>query len=312
MVSKGDYISMKIIDVSVHNDSIDWAKVKAAGIDGVIIRAGFGSGNVDKKFLVNYEGAKKAGIKNIGLYWFSYAYTVEMAKNEAKCFDAVAKDIKGNLNLGVYFDWEYDSMNYAKKRGANPKRILITDMVKAFCEKVAGMGYIAGYYLNQDYEQNYIDTTKLSSYRKWFAKYTSTKQTGCYLWQYSSSGKVDGVSGNVDVNELVGVIPEGKEEQKEETKKKSNTEIAKEVLEGKWGNGYERKNRLSKAGYDYKQIQEIVNNMLDSNTKEVYVVKAGDTLSGIAKRYNTTVKAIQTKNNIKNPNKIYVGQKLYV
>jgi LysM repeat protein len=135
---------------------------------------------------------------------------------------------------------------------------------------------------------------------------------------------VSGISGYVDMNELVGSVPEvsGKGSTSpsvntgsgtsSEAKKKSNTEIAKEVIEGKWGIGYERKNRLTNAGYDYRKIQDIVNSMVKSGTSEIYIVKSGDTLSGIAKKFGTTVKVLQTKNNIKNPNKIMVGQKLYV
>ena len=299
---------MKVIDVSVHQGSINWKKVKAAGVVGVIIRAGYGRGNVDERFLDNYKGARDAGIQNIGLYWFSYAHTVDMAKREAQYLNDLAKDIKDNLNLGVYFDWEYDSMNYAKKQGINPDKKLITDMNVAFCEKVTELGYKAGYYLNYDYSQNYIDMSRLAGYRRWYAWYNDSKPVGCYLWQYSPKGTINGIVGQVDMNELLGSV----NETKPTTSYKSNNQIAKEVIEGKWGNGYERKKRLKKAGYDYDVIQEIVNSMLDTKTHEVYVVKAGDTLSEIAQKYNTTVAQLAAKNNIKNPNKIYVGQKIYV
>lgn len=102
------------------------------------------------------------------------------------------------------------------------------------------------------------------------------------------------------------------------TKQKSNEEIAKEVIAGKWGNGEGRKNKLTAAGYDYRTIQDIVNEMLSGKKEEpkvkeeYYTVKKGDTVSGIAKKYNTTVTMIVALNNLKNPNKIYVGQKLRV
>lgn len=301
---------MTIIDVSVHQGSINWEKVKKAGVDGVIIRAGYGKGNQDKCFLSNVKGAVNAGMKYIGAYWFSYAYTVEMAKKEAQYFNDFAKDFKSAFNLGVFFDWEYDSMKYAKKQSVYPSRELITQMNITFCEKVTELGYVAGYYLNQDYEKNYIDVSKLESYRKWYAKYTTRRPQGCFLWQYNSQGRVAGINSYVDMNELIEDVAEVQESA--EVKKKSDTEIAKEVIEGKWGNGYERKSRLVKAGYDYTKIQEIVNTLVGGKTDEIYIVKKGDTLSGIARKYNTTAAKIAAKNNIKNVNKIYVGQKLYV
>lgn len=302
---------MRVIDVSEHQGVIDWRKVKADGVEGVIIRAGYGKGNVDGQFKKNIQGVLDAGFEYVGLYWFSYAYTEDMAKREAQFLNDVAIDYKSKLNLGVYFDWEYDSMNYARKRGAYPNRQLITDMNKAFCDKVTELGYIAGYYTNWDYSQSYIDTSRLTTYRKWYALYQSKKDSDCYLWQYSSTGHVNGIVGNVDLNELVGAVaPENKP--KPNDKRKSNQEIAKEVIEGKWGNGYERKSRLKKAGYDYEAVQNIVNQMLNSSTKELYTIKPGDTLWDIAQKYGTTVGKIAAENNIKNPDKIYAGQKIYV
>ena len=95
--------------------------------------------------------------------------------------------------------------------------------------------------------------------------------------------------------------------------KKSIDEIAKEVIAGKWGNGIVRKTRLRLAGYDPTVVQNRVNELLgNGGVYSVYTVKAGDTLSSIAKRYNTTYQRIAKDNGIKNPNKIYVGQKLKI
>ena len=95
--------------------------------------------------------------------------------------------------------------------------------------------------------------------------------------------------------------------------KKSNEEIAQEVLAGKWGNGAERKKRLADAGYDYNAVQAIVNSGKKSTASySTYVVKRGDTLSGIAARYGTTVRKIALDNGIANPNKIYLGQRLKI
>jgi GH25 family lysozyme M1 (1,4-beta-N-acetylmuramidase) len=303
---------MKIIDVSVHQGEIDWKKVKASGVRGAIIRAGYGSGNVDGMFKANIKGAINAELDFIGVYWFSYAYTKEMALKEAIFCNETIEKYKEVLNLGVFYDWEYDSMNYAKKNGAYLSKEKITEMNVIFCEEIQKLGYIAGFYCNYDYSRNYIDISKLQNFRKWFAWYNlKLEEDGCFLWQYTSASKCEGISGNVDMNELLG---DAAEEKKPEAAKhnKTNNEIAREVIEGKWGNGYSRKKRLTKAGYDYEAIQDIVNQMLNTSTNEIYIVKEGDTLSEIAERHGTTVAAIAAKNNIKNVNLIYVGQKLYV
>lgn len=304
---------MKIIDVSVHQGEIDWKKVKASGVRGAIIRAGYGSGNVDGMFKANIKGAINAELDFIGVYWFSYAYTKEMALKEAIFCNETIEKYKDVLNLGVFYDWEYDSMNYAKKNGAFLTKEGITEMNVIFCEEITKLGYIAGFYCNYDYSRNYIDISKLQNFRKWFAWYNPTlDEKNCFLWQKSSVGRVEGIDGAVDMNELIGEISESSSSAEQKPKKKSNAEIAKEVIEGKWGNGYTRKNRLTKAGYDYEAVQDIVNQMINTATKEIYIVKAGDTLSEIAERYGTTVSALAAKNNIKNVNKIYIGQELYV
>lgn len=302
---------MKIIDISKWQGAINFKKVKSAGIDGVVIRAGYGKGNNDPKFKDYIEGAIAAGIEYIGVYWFSYAYTVDMAKREAQYCNDVISGYKSHINLPVFFDWEYDSMNYAHKVGVYLKKTLITDMNIAFCQRIKELGYDAGYYLNLDYSRNYIDVSRLTEFKKWFAYYSSTKQTNCYLWQYTSSGKVSGISGNVDMNELIGKVSEDQPKDK-----KTNAEIAHEVLEGKWGNDAERKKRLEAAGYDYNAVQALVNKLVaeqkPQSTKTYYKVKRGDTLSGIAKKYGTTVNQLASWNNIQNINLIYPGQKLRV
>lgn len=306
------------IDVSKHQKEIDWKQVAGAGVEGVIIRAGYGLKTRDKCFIQNIEGAINAGIKNIGVYWFSYAYTLGMTQTEALMCDSVIKPYKERLNLGVFYDWEYDSMKRANEAGVFPDRQLITEMNKEFCRLMRDMGYIAGFYLNYDYQRRFIDVNQLTGYRKWFARYTKEEQRDCFMWQYTSKGSVAGIQGAVDLNRLYGELtlisaPTGQSQSdKPIAQTKTNEQVAEEVLAGKWGNGYERKSRLKKAGYDYAAIQAIVNNLVAHNAKAIYTVTKGDTLTAIAKKHGTTVDALVAKNNIKNPNKIYVGQVLYV
>lgn len=200
--SKVETKNIKGIDVSEHQGSIDWAKVRADGVGSVIIRAGYGQTHIDKHFTKNIAGAAENGLK-IGIYWFSYAYTKEMAQKEAQaCLDAIAP-YKDKITLPVFYDWEYDSMNYAKKNGKKPGKTLITAMNKAFCDKIKAAGYKAGIYYNLDYKNNYIDLLRLDGCYKWYAYYTNVKQTGCNIQQYSSKGKVNGISGNVDMDWII-------------------------------------------------------------------------------------------------------------
>lgn len=192
--------SYKCIDVSDHQGNIDWKKVKADGINYAIIRAGYGKGNEDKHFIRNISEAVKAGVK-VGVYWFSYAYSDTMAKNEAVYCTEIIKPYKKSIALGVYFDWEYDSMRYARKNRVNPGRSLITSMTKIFCEKVEAAGYTAGFYYNYDYKRNHYDMDALKKYVHWYALYSDEKPE-CDIQQYSSSGRVSGIAGKVDMNKI--------------------------------------------------------------------------------------------------------------
>lgn len=192
----------KLIDVSHHNGSINWKKVKAAGYNYVIIRAGYGAGNKDKKFDANIKGAIAAGL-SVGIYWFSYAYSVSMAKNEAaQCYKLI-KNYK--ITLPIFFDWEYDSEKYAKQHKVKITKTLFTNMTKAFCGYMEDKGYDAGYYYNPDYyRRGLVSTTSLKDYYRWVAHYASKTDLPCELWQYSEYGKVSGIpSKTVDMNYIL-------------------------------------------------------------------------------------------------------------
>ena len=240
---------MKVIDVSKHQGRIDWNKVKHTDVEGVVIRAGYGKGHVDEQFYYNIEEVLKYEFPHIGVYWFSYAYTIGMARNEAEKINEMVKGYKDKLDLGVYFDWEYDSMKYLRQNNGIPTKSLITGMNIAFCRMITDLGYKAGYYVNEDYQKNWINTDLLTEYRKWYARYSSkAKPVNSYLYQYSSTGRVDGIKEKVDLNKLLAPL--------------TVLEVAKEVLAGKWGNGATRKNKLESAGYDYRAVQNKVNELL--------------------------------------------------
>lgn len=188
---------MKGIDVSKHNGLIDWARVKESGIDFAIIRAGFGQNNIDPMAERNLQGAISNGI-HVGIYWFSYAFTVDMAKKEAQFALQLAKRYK--LTFPIFFDFEYDSVKYLKSKGVTFSANLFNKMCSAFCGEIERRGYYAGVYANNDYVKNYVSRETLSNYDLWFASYTIACPRKVNLWQYSSTGIVPGIGGHVDLN----------------------------------------------------------------------------------------------------------------
>lgn len=298
---------MKGIDVSVWQGQIDWNKVKQAGVGFAILRIGFGmyENQKDKTFERNYQEATRVGIP-VGVYHYSYAKSVEEATKEA---DLVLKWLAGRkLQLPIYFDIEDNSQQGLGKT-------VLNNMCIAFCNRIEQAGYWAGIYSNKYWATSIISGQELGKkYTYWIAQYTDKcTYDGSYaIWQYSSSGKVAGIAGNVDMNEMVEDIIQNENKPKEPTVKKTIDEIAKEVIEGKWGNGEERKNKLMQAGYDYTAVQNKVNELLGAKQRLTYTVQAGDTLSSIAKKFGTTYQEIARKNNLANPNKIYAGQKLII
>ena len=131
------------------------------------------------------------------------------------------------------------------------------------------------------------------------------------MWQNSSNGILNGISGKVDTNYMYrNLISEiGNIKQSEPQTTKSVVDLAYEVLDGKYGNGEERKKVL---GSLYNEVQNKVNEIINSKKTTTYTVKKGDTLITIARKFNTTYMDIARKNNIKNANKIYIGQILKI
>lgn len=185
----------KGIDVSKHQGVIDWQGVKNTGIDFAILRAGYGKydNQKDERFEENYSNAKKAGIK-LGAYHYSYAKSVEDAKREAEVF---LKWIDGKqFEYPVAFDVEEKSQSDKGKQ-------FVSDIIRAFCATVEKAGYYVCVYANKYWLDNYVDDDCKRKYDTWLAQW-SDKATygGNYgIWQYSSQGEIDGISGRVDLDE---------------------------------------------------------------------------------------------------------------
>lgn len=190
---------LKGIDVSKWNGRIDWKKVKKAGIDFCIIRTGY-SKTVDHKFKYNIEEAIENGLQ-IGVYHFSYATTNAKAKEEAEFCLKLIKPYRKYITLGVWFDYEYDSVSYSRRYGVYPTKKSVTSLAKTFCSTVEKNGYSTGIYTNLDFSSNYFTKEVLNKYPTWIAVWGKMNYHGKYvMWQYTDSGRVDGIHGKVDMN----------------------------------------------------------------------------------------------------------------
>lgn len=193
----------KGIDVSQWQGTIDWGKVKAAGIEFAMIRAGWGQNNIDAQFKRNISECNRVGIP-CGIYWFSYAYTEAMAIREAEYALAAVEPYK--LEYPIAFDWEGDSCNYAVKNGVKPTKALASAMARAFCKRIEQGSYYAMVYTNPAYLSQYYDADIPKEFDIWLAQWpsnpdpaTKPAQAGG-IWQYTSSGSVNGISGRVDMD----------------------------------------------------------------------------------------------------------------
>ena len=349
-------MAIKGIDVSEFQGNIDWDKVKNDGVEFAILKLGniydYDTNYKDSKFDTNYKNAKAKGIK-VGAYIYNYCNTVDTLK---KGLEWAIKKLNGKkLDLPFYLDMEDKDIQGETKA-------TLTNQCNEFAKYVKSKGYRAGVYANVNWLKNELNPSNFDKdISVWVAQYYKECQyEGKYdIWQYASNGKVSGISGNCDMNYLYNtdiIIESGSTD---DSDKKSIDELAQEVIDGKWGDGEDRKNRLEKAGYNYDAVQDRVNEILSkpkksitevakdlidgkygngetrkkkleaegynydevqakvnqllgANVTKTYTVKSGDTLSGIASKYKTTVAKLVKDNNIKNANLIYVGQKIII
>ena len=189
------------IDVSSHQGNIDWASVKAAGINFAIIRVGYRGSQTgalveDSCFKKNIQGATANGI-NVGVYFFTQATTEAEAVEEASMALTLCSGY--NLSYPIFVDTENGS-GAARANGLD--KGTRTACVAAFCKTIANGGRKAGVYASKSWYNNKIDASAFSNYFIWVAQYNTTcNYKGKYnMWQYSSKGSVPGIKGNVDVN----------------------------------------------------------------------------------------------------------------
>ena len=255
------------VDVSKHNGNVDWQAVKNAGYGSfAIIRAGYGgdyTNQDDPQFERNVSECERLGIP-YGVYLYSYALNTNDAKGEVNHILRLLKKVGKNFKYGVWFDME-DADGYKKKHGM-PNNSTLVNICYTFCEAVENAGYYVGIYASLSWLNNQLNNSKLDRFDKWVAQWNNS---GCTykktysIWQNTNNVSIGGkrFDGNKLIRDFATSSNSGNT-----TPKKSNEQIAEEVIQGKWGNGQDRKIRLQNAGYDYNTIQNIVNQKLGTNT----------------------------------------------
>ena len=322
------------IDISKHQGDINLAALKDK-VEFVIIRAGY-SNSIDPKFERNYNLCKELGIP-VGTYWYSYALNVDAAKKEANTFLNVLKGKQ--FEYPVYLDME-DADGWKKKYDYNFDNSKAIS--EAFCSIVEGAGYYTGIYASKSWFDTYLKG--LDRYNKWIAHWSNVSyedKSGVGMHQYTSKLKLNGYSGNLDGDYAHTDFPtiiksgglngygKGTETTKpvKPSKPQTNSETIYIVKKGdtlsgiasKYGTTYQvlaSYNGISNPNLiGVGQAIKIPNGTMShitNTSSRTYIVKSGDTLSSIAKKYGTTYKKIAKDNNISNPNKIYPGQKLTI
>ena len=261
------------IDVSEFQGNISWERVKPH-IGFAILRLGWigkpGSHYLDAKFQRNYEECKRLGIP-IGVYVYCYSVDGSAAAAGAEWTLQVLSG--KTLELPVFLDMEDPKIGPLGKN-------TLTQITVSFCDKIQQGGFAAGVYALWFWYNNYLDLGRIKGrYYTWVAHVRSG--TDLYkgqhdLWQNSASGRIDGISGNVDTDYLYSGFTNGNIPPQPAPQPQPHPAPA------------------------------------PSPSEQTYVVQPGDTLSAIALRFHTTVQALAEKNGIANPNLIIAGQKLKI
>ena len=316
-------MTMNGIDISNWQAGINLSNI---AFDFLIARATEGIGCVDKYCDGYIQQAIKLG-KPFGFYHF--ARPTNDSIREAEFF---YNSCRGYFGKGIpILDWESgntSNVTWAKRwldrvyqlSGVKPVIYMSESVVNANnWSAVAAADYglwVAKYRDNNpDYNYNMANAGS-RPHVKWWKFYC--------MWQWTSSGRLNGYNGNLDCDVFYGdrstwdaYVGKSTSATKPQTKPASKTtdQLADEVIAGQWGNGEDRKKRLTDAGYNYNAVQNAVNQKMAAKKQTAhvyYVVKRGDTLSGIASKYGTTYQRLAQINGIADPNKIYAGQKIRV
>ena len=271
------------IDVSRHQEDIDFTAVAAAGIEVVYIKSSEGTDWVDPYFERNYEGAKAAGLK-VGFYHYVNARSVSEAIEEASFFVSVVNNKQFDAKLAVDFE-DFGELTKTE----------INQITLAFAEEVEKQsGKEVVIYSNANNATNVFDES-LTKYSLWVAQYDGNEISEEVIWetwagwQYTDTGTVEGINGNADLNTFNdGIFL------------KDSSQVIQPV-------------QTETPSKESSENESTESKIPTTNPSTItYLVKKGDTLYWIARSYNVTVSSIVAENNIKNPNFIYPGDQLRI
>lgn len=314
---------MNGIDISNWQAGINLSNI---AFDFLIARATEGIGCVDKYCDGYIQQAIKLG-KPFGFYHFA-----RPTNDPIREADFFYSNCRGYFGKGIpILDWESGNtskVTWAKKwldrvyqlSGVKPVIYMSESVVNAnnwSAVAAADYGLWVAKYRDNNPDYNYNMANAGSRPRvKWWKFYC--------MWQWTSTGRLSGYNGNLDCNVFYGnqstwdaYAGKSTSTVKPQPKPVAKTvdQLAEEVIAGQWGNGEDRKKRLTAAGYDYNAVQHMVNQKMAAKNKPAsvyYTVKRGDTLSAIASKYGTTYTYLARINGIADPNRIYPGQKIRV
>ncbi len=310
------------IDISSWQKNVNFSKVKNSGIDIVYIKSSEGTRYIDPYFESNYKNAKANGLK-VGFYHYVTARNVTQAKEQANFFARIISGKQIDCKLAMDFE-SFGNLSVSQ----------INEISKVFLETLESATKTSPIIYSNAYSAREIFSSSLNKYPLWVANYgvskpgSNGKWSSWVGWQYTSTGRVDGISGNVDRNKFTdGILlnnstPMPPPPDNSENSNTDNT-IVYIVKRGdtlseialKYGTtilNIVTLNNIRNPNLIYPGQKLTININNSSTNSTIYIVKKGDTLSEIALKYSTTVSNIASLNNIGNPNLIYPGQKLAI
>lgn len=303
------------IDISAWQKGFNLQNAWKEGFTYCIIKAGGADSRTpykDSQF-ENFYTQARAGAWKIGAYYYGNAFSTADAVKEANLFISY---LQGKAITHVYYDVEGAMLNQGYTH--------LTEIINAFCQTMINAGYACGIYTSESHFNSRFNDAALIMFPHWVARYSKTapklKSIALVeIWQYGGStnyirdARIAGTVIDQDQINIDWVDQPALQQKPVEVisqDKKNVDQLANEVLAGLWGNGIIRRINLTLAGYDYWIVQRRVEEIIEirKGSGKAYVVKSGDTLTKIAKLYNTTVDALVKANNIADKNKIEIGQ----
>ena len=266
------------IDISVWQKDMNLSQAKTEGVNFAIIRGAYGN-KKDTAFESNYAKAKANGL-GVGVYWWTRAVNEAQVKEEAQLL--IDNCLKGKqFEYPIYIDVE-DSLlsNLGKSK--------VDAIITAACTTLEKAGYYAGFYLNENWYKNKCNGSTLSKrFTVWLAKWSKAEQTSYPMWQFG------GESNYIRGNKVAGVVCD----------QDYCFVDFPTIIKNSGLNGYGKGTETTKPVEPSKP---------KTSSETIYIVKKGDTLSGIASRYGTTYQVLASYNGISNPNVISIGQTIKI